>query len=92
LEYFQMPENAPSGTKIAQCANCGFRLAEVSPPTPITYLFSVSQCPICGARMNDRGFEFGRTLNPEERALLLTQWLRSMDMIRALCIRHGVLR
>ena len=77
LEFFQMSETAPSGMTFSPCANCGFRLAEASPPTPATYPFQVSRCPICGAHMDDEGFVPGRTLDAEERMRLLTAWLRA---------------
>lgn len=59
----------------APCANCGFRLAEVRPPTPITYPFKVVSCAICGQRMDDEGFILGKSLTPEEKASALGHWL-----------------
>ena len=66
------PEYAP-------CANCGFRLAEVRPPTAITYPFTVVACPICGMQMDDEGFRQGRTLDRAGRQEALGAWLRRYD-------------
>jgi hypothetical protein len=59
----------------APCANCGFVLAEVGPPTAKTYPFKAVHCPICGMRMDDSGFEPGETLSEEERRRSLAKWL-----------------
>jgi hypothetical protein len=67
LEVFQKTEN-PDGGAFTPCAHCGFRLAESRPPTPITYPFQVSRCPICGARMDDEGFVQGKDLTREEQS------------------------
>jgi hypothetical protein len=77
MEFFKMPESTPSGTTFSPCANCGFRLAESSPPSKATYPFRVSRCPICGARMDDESFVAGRELEPEERSRILAQWLKA---------------
>jgi hypothetical protein len=61
----------------APCANCGFRLAEQSAPTAVTYPFNVVSCPICGLRMDDEGFAPGASLTAEEREQHLTRWLES---------------
>ena len=76
LEVFQKTEN-PDGGAFTPCANCGFRLAESRPPTPNTYPFQVSRCPICGARMDDEGFVQGKTLTREEQSHALNSWLRA---------------
>jgi len=76
LEVFQKPEGPDGSGAYAPCAHCGFRLAESRPPTPITYPFHVSHCPICGAHMDDEGFVPGKDLSREEQAHALHQWLR----------------
>lgn len=68
----EQPEFAP-------CANCGFRLAEVRPPTAITYPFNVVACPICGMQMDDEGFRPGATLDRAGRQAALGAWLRRYD-------------
>jgi hypothetical protein len=77
LEVFQKPETPDGSGAYAPCAHCGFRLAESHPPTPITYPFHVSHCPICEARMDDEGFVPGKDLTREEQALALHKWLRA---------------
>lgn len=77
LEVFQKPESPEGGGTFTPCAHCGFRLAVSHPPTPITYPFQVSHCPICEARMDDEGFLPGKDLTREEQAHALHQWLRS---------------
>jgi hypothetical protein len=77
LDVFQKPESPAGGGAYVPCPHCGFRLAESRPPTPITYPFQVSHCPICGARMDDEGFEPGKDLTREERARELHAWLRA---------------
>jgi hypothetical protein len=77
LEVFQKPEIPDGGGAYAPCAHCGFRLAESRPPTPITYPFHVSHCPICEARMDDDGFAPGKDLSREEQARALHRWLRA---------------
>jgi hypothetical protein len=77
LEVFQKTESPGGGTAFTPCAHCGFRLAESHPPTPITYPFQVSQCPICGARMDDEGFTEGKNLTREEQSRALNNWLRA---------------
>lgn len=65
-----------SGEKeYAPCANCGFVLAEVGPPTAMTYPFKAVHCPICGMRMDDSGFEAGEQLTDEGRRRSLAEWL-----------------
>lgn len=59
----------------APCANCGFVLAEVGPPTPMTYPFKAVRCPICGMRMDDSGFEPGENLSERELREALARWL-----------------
>jgi hypothetical protein len=76
LEAFQKSEN-PGGGVFTPCAHCGFRLAESRPPTPITYPFQVSRCPICGARMDDESFVEGKDLTREEQSRALNSWLRA---------------
>lgn len=65
----------PDVSAYAPCAYCGFRMAEVRPPTPITYPFKVVSCAICGQRMDDEGFIPGKSLTPEEKASALGRWL-----------------
>jgi hypothetical protein len=77
LEVFQKPESPEGGGTFTPCAHCGFRLAVSHPPTPITYPFQVSHCPICEARMDDDGFLPGKDLTREEQARALHQWLRA---------------
>jgi len=77
LEVFQKPESPEGGGTFTPCAHCGFRLAVSRPPTPITYPFQVSQCPICEARMDDEGFRPGKDLTREEQARALHRWLRA---------------
>lgn len=76
-EVFQKPETPDGIGSYAPCAHCGFRLAESHPPTPITYPFHVSHCPICESRMDDEGFVPGKDLSREEQARALHQWLRA---------------
>jgi hypothetical protein len=76
-EIFQKPESLEGDAAYAPCAHCGFRLAENRPPTPITYPFHVSHCPICGACMDDEGFNPGRDLTREEQVDALHKWLRA---------------
>jgi hypothetical protein len=77
LDVFQKPDTPESGGAYVPCPHCGFRLAESRPPTPITYPFQVSHCPICGAQMDDEGFEPGKDLSREDRARALHAWLRA---------------
>jgi hypothetical protein len=77
LEVFQKPEGPDGSGAYAPCAHCGFRLAESHPPTPITYPFHVSHCPICDSRMDDEGFVPGKDLSREEQAHALRRWLRA---------------
>jgi hypothetical protein len=77
VELFQKPEGAAGGGTYVSCAHCGFRLAESQPPTPVTYPFSVSRCPICDAHMDDEGYVPGRDLSREEQARALNDWLRA---------------
>jgi hypothetical protein len=77
LEVFQKPESPDGSGAYAPCAHCGFRLAESHPPTPITYPFHVSHCPICDSRMDDEGFVPGKDLSREEQAHALHRWLRA---------------
>lgn len=70
---------APAAPEYAPCANCGFRLAEVGPPTPITYPFQVVHCPICGMRMDNEGFQAGEVLDEAGRERALSAWLRRHD-------------
>jgi hypothetical protein len=76
LDVFQKPEHPEDGGAFTPCAHCGFRLAESRPPTPITYPFHVSSCPICEARMDDEGFFPGKELSREEQARALHRWMR----------------
>ncbi len=76
-ELFQKPGGDAGGGAHTPCAHCGFRLAESHPPTPVTYPFSVSHCPICGAHMDDEGFVPGKDLSREEQARALNGWLRA---------------
>jgi hypothetical protein len=73
------PEAKPAVPEYAPCANCGFRLAEVGPPSPITYPFQVVHCPICGMRMDDEGFQTGESLDETGRQRALAAWLRRND-------------
>ncbi len=66
---------ASKDKEYAPCANCGFVLAEVGPPTAMTYPFKAIHCPICGMRMDDTGFEPGEQLSDEERRRSLAKWL-----------------
>ncbi len=59
----------------APCATCGFLFARLGPPTPITYPFQTVDCPICGLRMNDEGFQPGEEPSLEERKQKLSDWL-----------------
>lgn len=77
LEVFQKAESVVGGGAFTPCAHCGFRLAESHPPTPITYPFQVSHCPICGAHMDDEGFVQGKDLTREEQSRALNSWLRA---------------
>lgn len=61
----------------APCANCGFLLAEVGPPTPITYPFQVVRCPIWGLRMDDEGFQPGEPLDDAAKRERLAAWLEA---------------
>lgn len=70
---------APAAPEYAPCANCGFRLAEVGPPTPITYPFQVVHCPICGMRMDNEGFQAGEALDESGKERALAAWLRRHD-------------
>lgn len=63
----------------APCANCGFLLSEVGPPTGITYPFQVVHCPICGLSMDDDGFNPGEELEDGERSRRLAEWLAHHD-------------
>jgi hypothetical protein len=63
----------------APCANCGFLLAKVGPPTSITYPFQVVDCPICGLQMNDDGFHAGAALTAIERERALAAWLEGYE-------------
>lgn len=74
-EAFQKPEGADGGGGFVPCAHCGFRLAVSHPPTPVTYPFSVSKCPICDAHMDDEGYVPGKDLSREEEARALNDWL-----------------
>jgi hypothetical protein len=60
----------------APCANCGFVLAQVGPPTAMTYPFKAVLCPICGMRMDDSGFEPGDDLSEQELRRELARWLQ----------------
>jgi len=75
----QLEEQAPGQEEepreYAVCANCSFRFAEIGPPTAVTYPFQVVHCPICGLRMDDEGFEPGRTLSEGDRKHALDDWL-----------------
>jgi hypothetical protein len=77
LEAFQKTESPGGKTAFTPCAHCGFRLAESHPPTPITYPFQVSHCPICGAHMDDEGFVPGKDLTREEQSRAVNSWLRA---------------
>jgi hypothetical protein len=59
----------------APCSNCGFLLAEIGPPTAVTYPFQVVHCPICGMQMDDEGFQPGRSLSEDEKKQRLSDWL-----------------
>lgn len=61
--------------EFAPCANCGFLMSEVGPPTGITYPFQVVHCPICGLSMDDDGFQPGDDLSMSEREDRLATWL-----------------
>jgi hypothetical protein len=76
VEVFQKPESPDGEGTFTSCAHCGFRLAESRPPTPHTYPFQVSHCPICGAHMDDEGFVPGKDLSREEQARALHRWMR----------------
>jgi hypothetical protein len=76
-EVFQKPEGPDGAGAFTPCPHCGFRLAASHPPTPITYPFQVSHCPICEAHMDDEGFQPGKDLSREEQARALHQWLRA---------------
>jgi hypothetical protein len=77
LEAFQKQEGPEEEGEFYQCAHCGFRLAESRPPTPLTYPFRVSHCPICEAHMDDEGFLPGKDLTREEQAGALHRWMRA---------------
>ena len=80
-----LPLPAKSGLEIeeeqeyAPCSNCGFLLAEIGPPTAITYPFQVVSCPICGMKMDDEGFEPGRPIDEAEKKQRLADWLAEND-------------
>jgi hypothetical protein len=76
-EVFQKPEGPDGAGAFTPCPHCGFRLAASHPPTPITYPFQVSHCPICEAHMDDEGFQPGKDLTREEQTRALHQWLRA---------------
>ncbi len=59
----------------APCSNCGFLLAEIGPPTAITYPFQVVHCPICGMKMDDEGFQPGDPLTEQDRQRRLSDWM-----------------
>ena len=63
----------------APCATCGFLFARLGPPTPITYPFQTVDCPICGLRMNDEGFQPGEEPSEDERKQKLSDWLNEND-------------
>ena len=63
----------------APCANCGFLLSEVGPPSAVTYPFQVVHCPICGLSMGDEGFSPGEELDAATRQARLAAWLRQQD-------------
>jgi hypothetical protein len=63
----------------APCATCGFLFARLGPPTPITYPFQTVDCPICGLRMDDEGFQPGEELSEEERDQKLADWLHDNE-------------
>jgi hypothetical protein len=65
--------------EFAPCANCGFLLAKVGPPTSTTYPFQVVNCPICGLQMDDEGFHPGAELSEEERIVALSKWLKQYE-------------
>jgi hypothetical protein len=73
------PATPAAAPEYAPCANCGFRLAEVGPPSAITYPFQVVHCPICGMRMDDEGFQAGEPLDEAGRQRALAAWLRGHD-------------
>ena len=63
----------------APCATCGFLFARLGPPTPITYPFQTVDCPICGLRMDDEGFQPGEELPEQERDQKLADWLHDNE-------------
>ncbi len=65
--------------KFAPCATCGFLFARLGPPTPITYPFQTVNCPICGLRMDDEGFQPGEDPSEDERKRKLSDWLHEND-------------
>jgi hypothetical protein len=65
--------------KYAPCATCGFLFARLGPPTPITYPFQTVDCPICGLRMDDEGFQPGEEPSGEERRQKLAEWFIEHD-------------
>ncbi len=65
--------------KYAPCATCGFLFARLGPPTPITYPFQTVDCPICGLRMDDEGFQPGEEPSEDERGRKLSDWLHEND-------------
>lgn len=69
----EQPEEEPQ--EYAPCSNCGFLLAEIGPPTAVTYPFQVVHCPICGMQMNDEGFQPGESLNEDDKQQRLSDWL-----------------
>ncbi len=76
LQAAAKPEIVAESISHLPCANCGFRLAEVAPPTGITYPFKVVSCSVCGMSMDDEGFRPGVPLTPAARAAALDRWLR----------------
>jgi hypothetical protein len=69
----EAPEGEPQ--EYAPCSNCGFLLAEIGPPTAVTYPFQVVHCPICGMQMDDEGFHPGETLSEPDKRQRLAGWL-----------------
>jgi len=69
----EFPDQTPQ--EHAPCSNCGFLLAEIGPPTAVTYPFQVVCCPICGMRMDDEGFQPGEALSEEDKQRRLSEWL-----------------
>lgn len=81
--FLPLPAASDIETEVEQeyapCSNCGFLLAEIGPPTAVTYPFQVVSCPICGMKMDDEGFDPGRQLDEANKKQRLADWLAEND-------------